>query len=289
MSAGSATAWCTCATVPRPEQTAAAPHAGMRATAPGPHGRPNRPPSRFRLKWPTKEDLEERLPVCPPGSEHGGGELLQDVKEPVGVGASHLEALPLTLRPAVPVGQTTALKHRMGHGGERLLAWYAGGDTEYRLPGTDMVSGSWRRPPSSSARRAKRLGRWCLVEGPSTSPWVGGKHPLDVPVFVVSSSVPPAWVYEGSPFTFVTDGLESALEQAQAVAGDKDVGVGAASIVQQCIRAGLLEEIHLDLVPVLLGGGVSLFDHLGTGPIDLERTRVIEGAGGTHLTFRVVK
>jgi dihydrofolate reductase len=112
---------------------------------------------------------------------------------------------------------------------------------------------------------------------------------LDVPVFVVSSSVPQEWVYEGSPFRFVTDGLESALEQAKAVAGDKDVGVGAASIVQQCIRAGFLDEIHLDLVPVLLGGGVSLFDHLGTGPIDLERTRVIEGAGVTHLTFRVLK
>ena len=76
---------------------------------------------------------------------------------------------------------------------------------------------------------------------------------MDVPVFVVSRSVPQEWVDEGSPFTFVTDGLESALEQAQAVAGDKDVGVGAASIVQQCIRAGLLDEIHIDLVPVLLG------------------------------------
>jgi dihydrofolate reductase len=84
-------------------------------------------------------------------------------------------------------------------------------------------------------------------------------------------------------------GLERALEQARAVAGAKDVGVGAASIVQQCIRAGLLDEIHIDLVPVLLGGGVSLFDHLGSGPIDLERTRVIEGAGVTHLTFRVLK
>src|SRR5207247_2829861 len=84
-------------------------------------------------------------------------------------------------------------------------------------------------------------------------------------------------------------GLESALAQAKAVAGDKDVGVGAASIVQQCIRAGLLDEIHIDLVPVLLGGGVSLFDHLGAGPIDLERTRVIEGAGVTHLTFGVIK
>jgi dihydrofolate reductase len=111
---------------------------------------------------------------------------------------------------------------------------------------------------------------------------------LDVPVFVVSSSVPPAWVDEGSPFTFVTDGLESALGQAQAVAGDKDVGVGAASIVQQCLRAGRLDELHIDLVPVLLGGGVGLFDHLGSGPIDLERTRVIQGAGVTHLTYRVL-
>jgi dihydrofolate reductase len=178
----------------------------------------------------------------------------------------------------------------MGVGGERLLAWYGGGDTEYAMPGTDMVFRV--SAPTAEFLRETRETTGALVFGRRTFDlthgW-GGKHPLDVPVFVVSSSVPPAWVYEGSPFTFVTDGLESALEQAQAVAGDKDVGVGAASIVQQCIRAGLLDEIHIDLVPVLLGGGVGLFDHLGTGPIDLERTRVIEGAGVTHLTFRVVK
>jgi dihydrofolate reductase len=176
----------------------------------------------------------------------------------------------------------------MGHGGERLVAWYAGGDTDYRLPGTDMVFKV--SAPTAEFLRETRETTGALVFGRETFDlthgW-GGNHPLDVPVFVVSSSVPQAWVSEGSPFPFVTDGLESALEQAQAVAGDKDVGVGAASIVQQCIRAGLLDEIHLDLVPVLLGGGVGLFDHLGTGPIDLERTRVIEGAGVTHLTFRV--
>ena len=178
----------------------------------------------------------------------------------------------------------------MGVGGERLLAWYGAGDTDYRLPGTDMVF----RVSAQTADflRETRETTGALVFGRRTFDlthgW-GGNHPLDVPVFVVSSSAPPEWVYEGSPFRFVTDGLEGALEQAQAVAGDKDVGVGAASIVQQCIRAGLLDEIHIDLVPVLLGGGVGLFDHLGTGPIDLERTRVIEGAGVTHLTFRVVK
>jgi dihydrofolate reductase len=112
---------------------------------------------------------------------------------------------------------------------------------------------------------------------------------LDVPVFVVTHTVPREWVYEGSPFTFVTDGVQSAVEKAKNVAGDKDVAVGAASIVQQCIRAGLLEEIHVDLVPVLLGDGVRLFDHLDTEPIELESTRVIEAPGITHLTFRVVK
>ena len=112
---------------------------------------------------------------------------------------------------------------------------------------------------------------------------------MGVSTFVVTHTVPQEWVYEGSPFTFVTDGVESAVEQARAVARDKNVAVGAASIAQQCIRAELLDEIHVDLVPVLLGGGVRLFEHIGAGPIELENTRVIEGAGVTHLTFRVVK
>jgi dihydrofolate reductase len=116
----------------------------------------------------------------------------------------------------------------------------------------------------------------------------GGGHPLGVPVFVLTHSVPQERVHEGSPFTFVTDGLESAVAQAKAVAGDKDVGVIGANLVQQCIRSGLLDEIHLDLVPILLGNGVRLFDQTAE-PIELESTRVIEGAGVTHLTFRIVK
>jgi dihydrofolate reductase len=121
-----------------------------------------------------------------------------------------------------------------------------------------------------------------------TNGW-GGNPPLGVPTFVVTHSVPQEWVYEGSPFTFVTDGVESAVERAKEVAGDKGVAVGAASLAQQCLRAGLLDEIHVDLVPVLLGDGVRLFDHLGTRPIELESTQVVEGTGVTHLTFRVVK
>jgi dihydrofolate reductase len=178
----------------------------------------------------------------------------------------------------------------MGEGGERLLGWYAAGDTEYRLPGTEMVF----KVSAQTAEflRETRITTGALVTGRRTfdltNGW-GGRHPLDVPVFVVSHTAPQGWVYEGSPFTFVTDGLQSALEQAKEVAGEKDVGVVGASLVQQCIRAGVLDEIHVDLVPVLLGDGVRLLDHLGTEPIELESTRVIEGAGVTHLTFRVVK
>jgi len=116
---------------------------------------------------------------------------------------------------------------------------------------------------------------------------VGRQPPLGVPTFVVTHSVPEEWIYEGSSYTFVTDDVERAVELAKEVAGDRDVA--AASIAQQCIRAGLLDEVHVNLAPVLLGGGVRLFEHLGTTPIDLESTRMIEVPGVTHLTFRVVK
>jgi dihydrofolate reductase len=177
----------------------------------------------------------------------------------------------------------------MGEGGERLLAWYFSGDTEYRLPGTEMVFKV--SPQTADYLRETSTTTGALVTGRRTFDlthgW-GGGHPLGVPVFVLTHSVPQEWVYKGSPFMFVTDGLESAVAQAKAVAADKDVGVIGANLVQQCIRSGLLDEIHLDLVPVLLGNGVRLFDQTAE-PIELESTQVIEGAGVTHLTFRVVK
>ena len=178
----------------------------------------------------------------------------------------------------------------LGDGGEMLFAWYSSGDTEYRLPGTEMVFQV--SPQSAEILREAHSKMGAFVTGRRTfdiaNGW-GGSPPLGVPTFVVTHTIPQDWVYEGSPFTFVTGGVESAVEQAKQVAGEKDVAVGAASIVQQCIRAGLLDEIHVDLAPVLLGGGVRLFEHLGAGPIELERTEVVEGAGVTHLTFRVIK
>lgn len=179
----------------------------------------------------------------------------------------------------------------LGEGGMRLFDWFSAGDTDYGLPGTELVFRV--SPQSAELLREAHARMGAFVTGRRTfnitNGW-GGNPPLGVPTFVVTHSAPPReWTYEGSPFTFVTDGVESAVEQARASAGDKDVAVGAASIVQQCIRAGLLDEIHLDLVPVLLGDGVRLFEHLGAGPIELERTRVVEGTEVTHLTFRVVK
>ena len=178
----------------------------------------------------------------------------------------------------------------LGEGGERLFAWYSGGDTEYGLPGTEMVF--MVSPQSAELLREAHSKMGAFVTGRRTfdiaNGW-GGNPPLGVPTFVVTHTVPQEWVYEGSPFTFVTDGVEGAVEQARAVAGDRDVAVGAASIAQQCIGAGLLDEIHVDLAPVLLGDGVRLFELPGAGPVELESTRVIEGGGVTHLTFRVVK
>ena len=110
-----------------------------------------------------------------------------------------------------------------------------------------------------------------------------------MPTFVATHNVPQEWVYEGSPFTFVTNGVESAVDRAREVAGEKDVAVMAASIVQQCIGAGLLDEIVVNLVPVLLGDGIRLFEYLGATPIELQSTGVIEAPGVSHLKFRVVK
>ena len=93
----------------------------------------------------------------------------------------------------------------------------------------------------------------------------------------------------GSPFTFVTDGIESAIRQAKDIAGDKSVAVGAPSAVQQALQAGLIDEINIDLVPVLLGQGIRLFDHMGPHPIELQSRSISEGTGVIHLLYRVMK
>ena len=109
------------------------------------------------------------------------------------------------------------------------------------------------------------------------------------PCFVVTHHAPPEWVKPGSPFIFVTDGVESAIRQAQRAAGDKNVVVATASILQQALKVGLVDELYLEQAPLLLGGGVRLFDNLGAQPIALERFNVVAAPGVTHLRFRVVR
>ncbi len=116
--------------------------------------------------------------------------------------------------------------------------------------------------------------------------WDGGGPHGDMPCFVVSHGVPDEGVGEGTPFTFV-DSVESACELAKKVAGDKDARVmGGADIPQQCLKAGLVDELVLHVVPVLLGPGRKLLDNLGPD-IDLTPIEVIDSPKVTHLRYRV--
>lgn len=191
-------------------------------------------------------------------------------------------------------GPNVSREQPLGERGMRLFQWYGSGDTEYTMPDGRMVV----KVSQASANVLRELhgqigalvtGRrmFDIMQG-----W-GGNHPSNVAVFVVTHHPPQDWPHEwpreGSPFTFVTDGVESAIRQAQAVAGDKMVALDGASIVQQAIKAGLVDEIGIDLVPFLLGAGVRYFDRLGPEPIELERVSVVETPDVTHLRFRVIK
>ena len=117
-------------------------------------------------------------------------------------------------------------------------------------------------------------------------------YEYQVPIFVLTSRPPAKQPRHNKrlTFTFVSDGLGSALAQAQAAAGGKDVTVvGGASVVQECLRGGLADELHIDMMPILLGGGLRLFEHLGDQPIHLEKIKVIETPVRTSLHFRILK
>jgi dihydrofolate reductase len=115
-------------------------------------------------------------------------------------------------------------------------------------------------------------------------------NPYQVPTFVLSSQVPKTVARGAESFVFVTDGIESALSQAKAAAGDRHVVIGGgAATARQFLRAGRVDEIHLYLAPVLFGNGRRLFDGLGTAPIALEQIQVIDAPEVTYLRFRVVR
>jgi dihydrofolate reductase len=171
-----------------------------------------------------------------------------------------------------------------------LFGWYYSGDTEVPVQDGKMVFKLSRASAEVFQAAISRAG--AVVTGRRdfdvSGAW-GGRPPIDVPTFIVTHTVPQEWAGEGSPFTFVTDGIESALAQARQAAGDKDIAISGSTIVQQCLQAGWLDEIDIHLAPVLLGAGVRLFDHLGTQPRALEILRVVTTPDVTHLRYRVIK
>jgi dihydrofolate reductase len=170
-----------------------------------------------------------------------------------------------------------------------LYRWMANGDTP--VPG---AAGRVFMTSKASAEHYRELleTTGAIVTGRRdfdvSRAW-GGEPPMGVPTFIVTHRAPQEWLKEGSPFTFVTDGVQIAIKQARQAAGDKNVVVGGTKIVQQCLRAGLVDEIKIDLAPVLLGAGIRLFEALGPEPVELEQIRVIDAPGVAHLQFRVVK
>ena len=118
----------------------------------------------------------------------------------------------------------------------------------------------------------------------------GGDGPMPgIPLFVVTHQVPESVPAGDPPYTFVTEGIERAVERAAEAAAGKDVFLQGASIVQQCLRAGLMDELVISLVPVVLGRGVRLLDGLEPGSLELEIERIVDAPGVTHLVYRVVR
>ena len=116
-----------------------------------------------------------------------------------------------------------------------------------------------------------------------------GDVPFPAPSFVLTHKKREPLVKNSGTFTFVTDGIESALQQARAVAGDKDVRLMGADIAQQFLSARLIDEIQINHVPILLGEGVRLFEHLGVENSQLEKDRVLDSPHATHIHYRVLK
>ncbi len=171
-----------------------------------------------------------------------------------------------------------------------LFDWYENGETEVRWPGMGLVSHV--TPPSARLLRAAIARAGALVVGRRvydyTSGW-GGDHPLGVPLFLVTHHPPAAWPKPDAPFTAVTEGVPAAIEQAAAVAGDKSVLLAGPSIIQQALGANLLDEIAIDLAPVLLGQGIRFFGDLPGGPLLLSDPDVVPGSQVTHLRYRVLR
>jgi dihydrofolate reductase len=198
-------------------------------------------------------------------------------------------------------GPNQTLDEPLGKGGEQLHEWIfglkswreahgeSGGETNVD---SELVEESLRTTGAEvMGRRMFSGGAGPWEDDPNADGWWGDNPPFGHPVFVLTHHPrEPVSKQGGTTYTFVTDGIEAALEQARAAAGDKDIKLaGGADVAQEYLNAGLLDEVQIHLVPVLLGGGVRLFDNLDTSRVKLETTRVIESpAGVAHVFYRVV-
>lgn len=186
----------------------------------------------------------------------------------------------------------------LGEGGEQLHEW-AFKLAAWRKPhGRDGGEVNASTPVMEEALNnvgATVMGRKMFGGGPGPwgddpwDGWWGDDPPFHTPVFVLTHHErEPLEKQGGTTFTFVTDGIESALEQARQAADGKDVSLGGgADVAQQYLAAGLIDELDLNIVPVLLDGGTRLFDNLAGSDLVLEQVRAIEAPGVTHLKYRV--
>jgi len=175
-------------------------------------------------------------------------------------------------------GPNDSREHPLGEGGEPLHHWLF---SPYQTEPDAEVIGEMMAGVGAIVM-GRRSFDFCEGEGG----WGDGGPVGDVPCFVVTHRPPPA--HAASVFTFVDD-VPGAIEQAKAVAGDKVVGMHGATTTQQALAAGLLDELQLHLIPILLGGGVRLLEHLGDETIELEPLRVVGTPRATHLRYRVVR
>jgi len=197
-------------------------------------------------------------------------------------------------------GPNPRFEEPLGDGGERLHEWmletagfkeaHGGGEGGATGPDDDIVREAFENTG------AYLMGRQMFGGGEgdwdeSWKGWWGDDPPFHAPVFVLTHHPrEPLPMDGGTTFHFVTEGMQSALEQARAAAGDKDVQIaGGANVVQQYLKAGAVDEFQVHVAPVCLGGGVALFESLGNDEVKLEVVRVVESPLVTHLKYRVVK
>ena len=191
-------------------------------------------------------------------------------------------------------GANQSAKDPLGQGGERLHEWAFNTDSWRQRHGLDegeRTTSSDVIDEVSTGVGAVIMGRKMFAgAGPwdeSWRGWWGEDPPFHVPVFVLTHNKrDPLPMQGGTTFNFVTDGIESALEQARNAAGGNNILVaGGASAVQQYLAAGLLDELYLHIVPVVLGAGERLLDNVGDPT--LEPVQVVASPGVTHIKYRV--